>query len=423
MNKKKNKKELREAMRAVSTVASRPQELLRSLHGDMYAEGYEEGTNFSNYLEQLDPSSEHKGSNARTDAFGRLVRSAGIITNSVPARGIIAMPLSAFERDEQTKVLLPEFLARIWRRAVAPTMNRAVYLSSDSASGSPFNPFAVAPGPRFPEIAPAIPLTELIAFNTGIDSNVYKSFYLNHDIEQTRMKRVVEATEIPRAKLIGQERTIQLFKYGRALETSYETLRRMPIDLVAFHIRRIAVQTDADKVTAVLDVIINGDGNSNTSAVVYNRTTLDPSTAAGQPNDGKFTVRAWLAFKAKFKNPYALTTVLAQEGPYLDLQLLDIGNANWPLFMLAAQGGFGGFTPINPNLSAQVALGNTDEAPASKLVGLDRRTTVERVFEIGANIQEVQRYITRQTEVLTMTETEGYAILDNSGSKILNMAT
>jgi hypothetical protein len=56
-----------------------------------------------------------------------------------------------------------------------------------------------------------------------------------------------------------------------------------------------------------------------------------------------------------------------------------------------------------------------------KLVGTDRRLAVERVFEIGASIQEVDRYITNQTQVLTMTETEGYDILDGVATKILDI--
>jgi hypothetical protein len=66
-------------------------------------------------------------------------------------------------------------------------------------------------------------------------------------------------------------------------------------------------------------------------------------------------------------------------------------------------------------------LGWTADAPTLKLVGTDRRLAVERVFEIGASIQEIDRYITNQTQVLTMTETEGYDILDGVATKILDI--
>jgi hypothetical protein len=304
----------------------------------------------------------------------------------------------------------------MYRRAIHMSpQERAVYLTTDQPSNSILNPIATAPGARFQQITAAIPLTELVAFNTGINTNIYRAFYLQTDVANTRLLRVTEASEIPGAKLVGSERMIEIYKFGRKLEWSYESARRMPIDLIAFHIARIAVQSEADRVAAALSTIVAGDGNAGTAATVYNLTTLDPTTTANN-----LTLVAWLTFKMLFLNPYALTTVLAQTGPALKLQLLNTGNANIPLTMLPS--GFGGFTPINPGLADGTRLGWTADAPASQLVGFDRRFALERVFEIGANIQEVDKWITRQVNVLTMTESEGYAALDPVAVKILNLA-
>jgi hypothetical protein len=46
----------------------------------------------------------------------------------------------------------------------------------------------------------------------------------------------------------------------------------------------------------------------------------------------------------------------------------------------------GGVTPINQDFAGPVPLGWTSDAPANKIVGWDPRMTVERVFEIGADI-------------------------------------
>lgn len=409
---------------AVSTPASRPRELLRTISAQTYTEGYDAGYNLSSYLEQLDPSRDH--SRTRTDAFQRLIAATGIRAVSSPY-GVAADTLQDLEelvvRDSKAKdqlagkVLIPELIGRAWRRGVYATpQERQVYISSDSAPGTAMNPFAYAAGPRFTQIAPAIPLNELVAFNTGISAAVYKAFYLQTDVENTRMKRVAETAEVPRAKLVGQERPVMLSKYGRRLETSYEVLRRMPIDLVAFHIARMAIQAEADKVTTVLGIIVAGDGNAGTAATSYNLTTLDPATTANN-----LTLPAWLAFKMKFVSPYAVTTVLAQEGPALKLQLLNVGNANIMLSMLPQFGGAQAFRPINPSLADGVALGWTADAPAGKIVGFDRRFVIERIFEIGADIKEVGAWIENQVKFLVMTETEGYAVLDAGGSKVLDL--
>jgi hypothetical protein len=442
---KKNRKNKKAVVRVIqgevrrelarSTAASRPGELLEVLGRsvgpspeltrgrEMWMESYDSGTNFSQYLEELDPTHDHDQSERTMDAFGRCIRAAGVIPVSAPERGFYAQPVSAMEEHAGTRALLPELFARMWRKAsVGRPMGvgygaRAVYLTNDQPQGSILQPYATAATPRYQEIAPAIPLSELVAFNTGINTNTYRAFYLKTDVENTRMLRIVEGTEIPSAKLIGSERMIYLTKFGRKLEITYETLRRMPIDLVAFHIARIAVQAEADKVAAALSVLIGGDGNAGTAMTMYNLTTLDPLTTAGN-----LTLTAWLNFKMLFANPYALTTALSQTGPALKLQLLNTGSANIPLVTIQGASGFGGFRPINPGLADNVALGWTADAPANIIAGFDRRFAIERVFEIGASIQEVERWITRQVQVLTMTESEGFANFDEVAKKGLNLA-
>jgi hypothetical protein len=96
-------------------------------------------------------------------------------------------------------------------------------------------------------------------------------------------------------------------------------------------------------------------------------TTLD---SAATP--GTLTLKAWLRFKMKFLNPYALTTMLAQELALLQAMMLSTGSANVPLVVIAGASNFGGFTPINPGLADNVAIGWLAEAPTSKLVGFDR---------------------------------------------------
>src|SRR5262249_33622800 len=146
------------------------------------------------------------------------------------------------------------------------------------------------------------------------------------------------------------------------------------IDKVAFHIARLAIQAEVDKVVAVLDTMINGDGNAGTAATSYDLTDLDPSTTPGN-----LTLRAWLAFKMKFQNPYIMSAALAQDLVALNLMLLNTGSANIPLVMLPVGAGLGGFTTLNRSLGDAVGIGWLTEAPASKVVAFDPRFAIERV--------------------------------------------
>lgn len=381
-----------------------------------YEEAYERGQSLSAYFETLDPTSEHQGADAQIDAFGRVCRAAGIVPKTDAVLGLRASTLDEISVDEKQRALVPEIVARAWRRAVHASAQERITMSADYPQPSYMNPITYA-SPRYPQLQAAIALADLVAFQTGIEGTAYRPFYME-DAERGRA-RVSEATEIPAVVIKGREKTIDLLKYGVRIDTSYEALRRMPIDQLAYHIQRIAILTEAQKVEKVLDVIINGDGNAGTAATVYNQSELYAGAQAGLAN---FNLKAWLAFKMKFKNPFTLTTALAQPDVVLALMLLSSGTANIPLSMVGGLAASQQVTLLNRSLADGVQAGWLDGAPANKTVGFDKRVTVERVFEISATIQEVKRWVERQVESVILSEIEGYGIIDANGSKILNHA-
>jgi voltage-gated potassium channel Kch len=81
----------------------------------------------------------------------------------------------------------------------------------------------------------------------------------------------------------------------------------------------------------------------------------------------------------------------------------------------------GGLQPINPELGRTISYGITDEAPALKLIGFDDRLAIEHIVEAGANITEVEKFISRQSQALVMTEVEGFGILDQFSTGVLNI--
>jgi hypothetical protein len=315
---------------------------------------------------------------------------------------------------------LTEFVARQWRKVSfgMQQQERATFLSSSGIAGSFERPYIDAMAPRQnQQIAPAIPLSELVAMTTAIDGDTYRSYYLTYDATALRKYRVGETADIPIADLVGAEHTISLKKYGRGLRASYEVLRRMRVDKLSYYIQMMAVQAEIDKVVGALDVLINGDGNSNTTPTTHNLTTLDSTATAGT-----LTLKGWLAFKFKFVQPYVLTTALMQEAVALQLALLNTGSGNIPLATIpSGQGALGtGLTPIN-QFADNVRYGWTSDAPSLKIVAFDKRFALERVTEVGSEISEMERFILNQTQVLTFTEVEGYACLDSNGTKILNV--
>lgn len=373
--------------------------------------GMTEKPSISRVLEEVSPS--EKGDTL--DAFERLMMEAGIVTRSDWTAGYHASNAGMFAKNPGTRALFAEFFARNWRKGsqVAP-QERAQFLSSDSLVGSWARPYFDAMTARPSQaVAPAIPLSELVALTTPIDSDAYRSYYLTYDATKLRQYRVGETADIPIADLVGSERTITLKKYGRGIRASYENLRRMRVDKLAFYIQWMAVQSEIDKVAAALDVIVSGDGNSGTAATSYNLTTLDAAAVSGT-----LTLKGWLAFRMKFVQPYTLATALMTEAIAMQVALLNTGSANIPLVM-SANGGLGtALTPIN-QFADGVRYGWTSDAPANKIVGIDKGRCLEHVIETGSNIAESERYVTNQTEVMVFSQVEGWAILDANAAKIL----
>lgn len=383
---------------------------LRENPVDFVAEGYKQGLNLTRWLEVNSPS--EKGD---LDAFERCMQAQGIVTRSDPQAGYWASKASAFLDNPVNRTLYTEFFARQWRRVSYG--NRAVYLSTDGTPGSWQRPYADAQQARWDfQLAPAIPLSEVVGMTTPIEGQDYRAFYLTYSAEQVRKFRLGESAEIPIAKLTDAERTIQLKKFGRGLQASYEQMRRMRVDKLALQISYMAIQSEVDKVAAALNVLVNGDGNSGTTPTNYNLTTLDTDATAGT-----LTLKGWFAFKMKFANPYVCTTALMTEAVALQLALLNVGSGNVPLAGANLGGTVQSLTPINQT-SDSVRYGWTSDAPASTIVGFDRRFAVEQVTEIGGEIAEMERFITNQTQVMTMTEVDGYAIMDGNATKTLTIS-
>lgn len=400
---------------AKTTVSGRARDIASSreiLNKSLATQAAEKGLNVSRYLETLDPSKDH-GDGTKSDAFNRVLRACGINTRSVPAAGIAASTLEDVVKHPRARHLALEIFARAYRK-VAYGEKRAPVLSTIGQIGSFINQYQY-PAPRDILLDPAIPLTEVVGQTTGIRANVYRPFYLE-DVKKAN-SRVSEAAEIPAVRIAHSEKTITLKKYGRRIDVTYETLRHIPIDLLSFYVQRIAIAVEAEKVDKVLDIIVNGDGSVGSSATNYNLTTLDSGTTANN-----LTLKAWLAFKMKFKNPLRATTILAQDAAALSLMLLNTGSANIPLVMMGWPGGTQSLTPINQTLAGGERIGWIDSAPAGKLVAFDKRLAIERVFEIGSNIQETDQDVKSQINSLVLSEIEGYAVIDPKASKTLNLA-
>lgn len=383
--------------------------------------------NLSQFMEAEDPS-EPDERRAGMDAFTRCLAVADIRTASDAWGTYYAHPLARMggdpthDPDGTGRALFPEWARRQWNASRMlgriGTRAPAQFLVGDYALGTAQRPYEDDAGLNDTLLAPAIPLPSVLRRTRTTTTRDFRSRYLTDPVAgEVRMLRVAEAAEIPKASIAQSSRSLSLPKFGRALEASYEQLRETPIDDFADYIRVLSIQTEVDEVNAAVDAAINGDGNSGTSATVSTLTALDPATTANT-----MTLKAWMAFKVLWENPYQLTAIFARQAEMVTLLSMNVGTANTLAGMQNVPGGLRTeFTPINGFTTEGIRYGITTQVAAGRVLGLDTRRAIDRVIVRGSEISESDRWITRQTEVLTFSVEEGFAVADVKAARILNL--
>lgn len=348
-----------------------PKIALNAINTDMYREAHKKGISLSSYLEMNDPSPE----GSKLDAFERLMKEAQIVTQSIPSKNIFASKMDAFYRTSENKNLFPEFTAR----TLIKEMNE-------------------------------FPLYRyLVAGRVPIEGNTYKGAYLDYGDAKNKkaleMRRVTEGADLPLAKLRLGEKSINIYKYGRAIEASYEVLRWMDIELFQRHIRKIASIAANNKTEEILTVIKDGDGNSNAAP---------KSTATYHDNAFTTTLTrtAWVKFLLSFFPSGCDTVVANVDG------LIQILEVLYPKFEVAGKmdeliaNGLNVKTVLPQNLITTTTLLYSPKieqiSGKEAIYAVNRSECIQEVFEIGSTISQADEFIRNQTKILTISENSGF---------------
>ena len=357
---------------------------LSNLTPDLYRQAHSEAMTLSMFLEGLDPSPE----GGKLDAFERLMQEAGIVTSNIPEKNIFSSKVEAFYRTDENKLLFPEYIARTLVQAMV----------------------------QYPVFQ------YLVAARTMIDSNVYKAGYLDLDDAKnkkaTQMRRVTEAAELPIAKLKLGESAINIYKYGRAIEASYEALRRMSIEVFNIHLQEIGVQAADNKVAEILSIIKDGDGNNN-AATSYKASDLDSSFTSA------LTRTAWIKFLLKFY-PRACNTVVSNEDGLLQiLEVLYPASASAGLMDELLNKGLNVSVSLPQGFVSNITLlysPHVEKIDGNVAIyGLNRESAIEEIVEVGSTINEVDKFIKNQTEIMTISENSGFRKILKNSSAIMTL--
>ena len=327
----------------------------------------QEGMNFTQVLESLDPSENYRGTALEgTDAFQRQLKRFGI-----RAKGAGSSTVEKFFRTMDSAVLFPEYIARTVRQGMEEN-----------------------------DILPAITAT-----TTVIDSLDYRSIYSNPTDEDKALQSVEEGAEIPTTEVKSKEHLVSLSKRGRMLVASYEAIRFQKLDLFSVMLRQIGAHIQKMQVQDAVNVILNGDGNEN-AAVQYTVGT-DPITGT----KGSLGYDQMVEFWGQF-DPYTMNTILCSTGTMT--KLLKIPELQNPLTGLNFQGTGKLSTPLG------AALHRTSAVADGVIIGLDNRYALEQV-RAGDVLVEYDKLIDRQLERAAITSICGFGKICDGASAVLNV--
>ena len=327
----------------------------------------QEGMSFTQVLESLDPSENYRGTALEgTDAFQRQLKRFGI-----RAKGAGSSPVEKFFRTMDSAVLFPEYIARTVRTGMEEN-----------------------------DILPSI-----VATTTVIDAMDYRSIYSVPEDADKALQDVEEGASIPTTEVKTKDHLISLTKRGRMLVASYEAIRFQKLDLFSVMLRQIGAYIQKQQLSDAVNVLINGDGNSNAAAAF----TVGTSPMTG--TKGTLTYDQMVEFWGQF-DPYTMNTILCSTGTMT--QMLKIPELQNPLTGLNFQGTGSFGTPLGAQLHRTSAVAD------GKIIGLDNRYALELV-RAGDVLVEYDKLIDRQLERAAITSISGFAKICDGAACVLNV--
>lgn len=346
-----------------------------------------EGISLSTYLNNKYSAIVEKF-NGELDAFDIALLSKGIIVKDNMEFGIQSSSMMKFFTTDENRHLFPEFIVRQLRQI----------------SG-----------------LPSI-INDLVASTRVINGDSAKQVVL--DLSKTpagqknkqslKKRRIAEGANIPVAELKLGEIGIKIYKYGIGVKATYEVLRRTTIDMFRKQMELVSLQASYDEVGAVIDVIVNGDGNTN-PAEVYKATELNTEATEGKLDE--ITLVKFLVKQA----PFNFDTIVVDEEVYTQICTIlmekNLTNAINPKI------GFDFPQGLLSNLRVIFSedLEKTSEGK-HQIIALAKNYAIEKTVEAGSMINEVAKTIENQTQLAVMTENAGFNKIDSRASAILVLA-
>ena len=320
---------------------------------------YNSGKSLTEILEGLDPSERYKGTELEgLDAFERQLKRFDIRVGGAHSDSV-----QKFFETSDSAALFPEYVSR-----------------------------AVKQGMKSNDL-----LNDIVAVKTVINGMDYRTVASSPSDDEKSLKPVLEGASLPQTNVRTSENLVKLIKRGRMLVASYEAIKYQRLDLFTVTLRQIGAYIAREQIKDAVDVIINGDGNSNPAGTI--------SAAVSGSVSYADLINLWASLA-----PYELNTLLAPTD--VMQKLLALTEMRDAQAGLTFQGTGKMITPLGAKLI------HIPSMPSSKIVGMDKNCALEMV-QSGDITLDADKLIDRQLERASISCTAGFAKIFTDASKVL----
>jgi hypothetical protein len=294
-----------------------------------------------------------------SDAWSRQVYKAGINLKSS------ATLVESFFTSNDNKVLFPEYIRR-----------------------------KIEEGMKFDKRQLNLP--DIYAIKTELDGNSDKQQILKFDENDTKLKLIAQGSEMPTVTVLDGEAAISLFKAGRKVVFTYESIRRSSLLRIGLFFSEIGKRIGRQIVRRGLEVMKDGDGNNNACTPVETATTTWKyddllQLLYGDFSDG-YEASHIVMNKKMFMKIFTDKTNFAQmQSPGILEKFLRTGEQE-------------------DLLGVVWKLHN--DIPDETIYAYNKNLCLEYYEEKGSSIVETDRIISNQTEIGTISRNLNFGILD-----------
>ncbi len=232
-------------------------------------------------------------------------------------------------------------------------------------------------------------LTDITATRTGIAGTLYQSAAVDIENSTAGASRVSEGAEFPAVTIKFKDKAIKLFKTGYKINATYESIRRMKINVFGVAMKVIGRNITRQKVANAIDVLINGDGNGNPIKTI-NAITSGTLTYADTIN---------LAEEFVYFEPSMLISGKDMRIAYLNLP--EYKDKNGPSMMEAPK--------------------KCNAIPIKRIIAMDAKACLEEIYEKGGSLVEYDKIITKQVESAVVSEVSGFGKIFPEAAVMLNV--